>query len=140
MVAVNRIFRYLKGTDEYGLLYPHKGDFSLSVFIDSYWVGNIDDRKSTSGGAFFLGDRIVSWTRKKQNYISQFIAEAEYVAVVINCTQIVWIKQLLEGIQEKVTKPMTIHCENTSAIVISKNLVMHFETKHKAIKYHYLRE
>lgn len=65
IVVVKRIFKYLKGTDEYGLWYPHKGTFNLSVFTDAYWAGNIDDRNNTSGGAFFLGDRIVSWTSKK---------------------------------------------------------------------------
>lgn len=86
MVAVKRIFRYLKGNDEYGLWYPHKGDFNLSVLTDADWAGNIDNRKSTSGGAFFLGDRIVSWTRKNKNCISQSTTEVEYVAVAINYT------------------------------------------------------
>ena len=31
-------------------------------------------------------------------------------------------------------------CDNTSAINISKNLVMHSKTKHIAIKYHFVRE
>ena len=31
-------------------------------------------------------------------------------------------------------------CDNTSAISISKNLVMHSKTKHIPIKYHFLRE
>ena len=34
-------------------------------FTDADWAGNLDDRKNTSGGAFFLGKRLVSWTRKK---------------------------------------------------------------------------
>ncbi len=53
---------------------------------------SIDDRKSTSGGAFFLGKRLVSWTSKKQNCISQSTAEAKYVAVAVNCSNIVWFK------------------------------------------------
>ena len=35
---------------------------------------------------------------------------------------------------------MILYCDNTSAINISKNLVMHTKTKHIAIKYHYVRE
>ena len=42
--------------------------------------------------------------------------------------------------KEEITKPVTLYCDNTSAINISKNLVMHTKTKHIAIKYHYLRE
>lgn len=50
------------------------------------------------------------------------------------------MKQILEGIKEKVIELVTIYCDNTSAINISKNLVKHFKTKHIAIKYHLLRE
>ena len=42
--------------------------------------------------------------------------------------------------KEEITKPIVIYYENTSAIKISKNLVMHTKTKYIAIKYHYLRE
>ena len=42
--------------------------------------------------------------------------------------------------KEEVTKPVILYCDNTSAINISKNCVMHAKTKHIAIKYHYVRE
>lgn len=49
MVAVKRIFTYLKRIVDYGLWYDaHNGDFSLNVFIDADWTGNVDDWKSTS--------------------------------------------------------------------------------------------
>ena len=51
-----------------------------------------------------------------------------------------WFKQLLKGMKEEITDLVVIYCDNTSAINISKNLVMHTKTKHIAIKYHYLRE
>ena len=57
--------------------------------MDVDWAGSVDDRKSTSGGAFFLGKRLVSWKRKKQNCISQSIPEVDYVATVVNCSNIV---------------------------------------------------
>jgi hypothetical protein len=50
---VKRIFRYLKGTLELGLWYPKDKDFNLTAYTDADWAGSIDDRKSTSGGAFF---------------------------------------------------------------------------------------
>ena len=60
MMAVKRILRYLKGTEDYGLWYKLGGNLDLKVFTDADWVGKIDDRKSTSGGAFFLVKRLVS--------------------------------------------------------------------------------
>ena len=60
MMTIKRIMRYLKDIEEYGLWYKKGGNLDLKVFIDANWAGSIDDRKSTSGGAFFLGKRIVS--------------------------------------------------------------------------------
>ena len=59
-MVVKRILRYLKGTEDYGLWYKLGGNLDLKVFTNVDWVGNIDDKKSTSGGAFFLGKRLVS--------------------------------------------------------------------------------
>ena len=75
MMEIKRIMRYLKGTQDYGLWYKLGVNLDLKVFIDAIWVGSVDDRKSTSGGTFFLGKRLVSWTRKKQNCTSQSIVE-----------------------------------------------------------------
>ena len=62
------------------------------------------------------------------------------MAVVVNYSNIVLFKQLLEGVKVKIKDPIVIYCDNTSAINISKNLVMHSKTKHSAIKYHFVRE
>ena len=64
MMVIKRIMRYLKCTEDYGLYSKNNENFELRAYRDADWVGNIDDRKSTSGGAFFLGKRLVSWTSK----------------------------------------------------------------------------
>lgn len=69
-MEVKRIFRYLKGTIDYGLCYPNLENVNLHVYTDVDWAGCVDDRKSTSGGTIFLGDRLVTWKSKKHNYIS----------------------------------------------------------------------
>ena len=63
--AAKIIFRYLKGTIDFGLWYPSKNSFSLKAYSNADWEGCADDIKSTSGGAFFLGESLVAWTRKK---------------------------------------------------------------------------
>jgi hypothetical protein len=70
LLAVKRIFRYLKGTMNYGLWYPRNQNFQLSIYSDADWDNCVDERKSTSGGAFFLGDSLVAWLSKKQGSIS----------------------------------------------------------------------
>lgn len=65
VLAVKRIFRYLKGTIEFGLWYPKGNKLTLVAYTDADWEGNIDDIKSTSGATFYLGDCLVSWSSKK---------------------------------------------------------------------------
>ena len=84
LLAVKRIFRYLKGTTEYGLWYPKGKQLDLCAFTDADWAGCIDDRKSTSGAAFFLGGCLVSWSSKKQSKMSLSTAKAKYI-VAANC-------------------------------------------------------
>jgi len=60
LLAVKRILRSLKGNSDFGLWYPKNSTLTVIAFIDADWAGSIDDRKSTSGNAFFLGDCLVS--------------------------------------------------------------------------------
>jgi hypothetical protein len=50
------------------------------------------------------------------------------------------MKQALTDIQVEYDEPTPIYCDNTSAISISKNMMMHSNTKHIPIKYHFLWE
>ena len=140
VLAIKRIFRYLKGTIEFGLWYPKGNEFTLVAYTDANWEGNIDDRKSTSGATLYLGNCLVAWSSKKQSSVSLSTTEAEYIAAATCCTQVIWMRQTLEDIQVKYDDPIPTFCDNTSQINISKNLVMHSKTKHIPIKFHFLRE
>jgi hypothetical protein len=65
VIELKRIFIYLKGTEEFGLWYRKGKDLSLISYTDVDWEGCIDDRKSTSGASFYLGECLVSWISKK---------------------------------------------------------------------------
>jgi hypothetical protein len=58
--AVKRIFRYLKETMNYGLWYPRNQNLQLTTYSNADWENCVDERKTTSGGAFFLGDSLVA--------------------------------------------------------------------------------
>ena len=75
LMIVKRIIRYLQGIEDYGLYYKKNDKFELRAYIDGYLARNIDEKKSTSGGPFFLGKRLVSWISKKQNCTSQSTVE-----------------------------------------------------------------
>lgn len=90
--AVKRIFRYLKGTPYLGLWYPKGIGYELPAYSDADFGGSMLGRKSTSGHVQFLGDKLVSWASKKQNYVSTSTAEAEYVAAASCCSKVLWMK------------------------------------------------
>jgi hypothetical protein len=54
--------------------------FELAGYVDSDWCGDIDDRKSTLGYAFYMRDTTFTWLSKKQPIVTLFTCEAEYVA------------------------------------------------------------
>ncbi|KAK1415024.1 hypothetical protein QVD17_30793 [Tagetes erecta] len=139
LVAVKRIFRYLKGKPNLGLWYPYEGNFELYSYSDSDFGGCALDRKSTTGGCQFLGPRLVSWQCKKQTNVSVSTAEAEYIAASAGCSQVLWLQnQLLDYGFNFLKTP--IYIDNTAAMFITANPVQHSKTKHIEIRYHFLRD
>ena len=59
-MVVKRIMRYLKGKDDFGLYYMRSEKVELNSYTNVDRGGIIDERKSTSGGALFLGKRIIT--------------------------------------------------------------------------------
>jgi len=139
LIQVKRILKYINGTTNYGILYSHSENSRLVGYCDVDWEGSADDKKSTYGGFFFLGNNLVSWFNKKQNYVSLSIAKAEYIAAVSSCSKLVWMKQMLE--EYDVTQGvLTLYYDNLSAINISKNPMQHNKIKHINIRHHFIRD
>ncbi|KAJ9561765.1 hypothetical protein OSB04_006925 [Centaurea solstitialis] len=139
LTAVKRIFRDLKGTPNLDLWYSKDSGFDLTTYSDSDFAGCKIDRKSTTGGCHLLGGKLVSWTSKKQNFVSTSIAEAEYVAAGICCTQVLWLRNQLQDYDIQLSK-IPIYCDNTSTITIASNPVLHSKTKHIEVRYHFIRD
>nr|GEV72800.1 copia protein [Tanacetum cinerariifolium] len=140
LTAVKRIFWYLKNTIHMGLWYPKDTSFELTAFLDSDHAGCLDSRKSTSGGIQFLGgDKLVSWSSKKQACTSMSSAEAEYMSLSACCTQILWMRTRLTDYGFHFDK-IPMYCDSKAAIAISCNPVQHSCTKHIDVRYHFIKE
>ena len=139
-VAVKRIFRYLKGIQQYGLLYSKDDSSNCVGFSDADWGGDLDDRKSTSGYVFQVGGTAISWRSKKQTCVALSTAEAEYIALASAAQESLWLQQLLADLKKEETKSVVMYEDNQSAISMAKNPQFHGRTKHIAIKYHFVRE
>ncbi|GJU82504.1 hypothetical protein Tco_1284869 [Tanacetum coccineum] len=140
LTAVKRIFRYLKDSINMGLWYPKDTSFELTTFLDSDHAGCLDSRKSTSGGIQFLGgDKLVSWSSKKQDCTSMSLAEAEYVSLSACCAQVLWLRTQLTDYGFHFDK-IPMYCDSKAAIAISCNPVQHSRTKHIDVRYHFIKE
>ncbi|GJZ24209.1 putative ribonuclease H-like domain-containing protein [Tanacetum coccineum] len=139
LLAVKRIFRYLKGKPSLGLWYSKDSPLELVAYTDSDYAGATQDRKSTTGGCQFLGNRLISWQCKKQTVVATSTTEAEYVAAASCCGQVLWIQnQLLDyGYNFMNT---VIYIDNNSTICIIENPVQHSKTKHIEIRHHFIRD
>ncbi|GKF20163.1 retrovirus-related pol polyprotein from transposon TNT 1-94, partial [Tanacetum coccineum] len=93
--ALKRVFRYLRGTINWGLWYPKDTVIALTAYADADHAGCQDTRRSTSGSAQFLKDKLVSWSLKKQKSIAISTTEAEFIAMSGCCAQILWMRSQL---------------------------------------------
>ncbi|GJU61599.1 hypothetical protein Tco_1243434 [Tanacetum coccineum] len=112
---------------------------SLQDLVGINNAGCKDYCKSTSSGIQFLGDKLVSWSSKKQDCIAMSIAEAEYVSLSACCAQVTWMRTQLLDYGYKYNR-IPKYCDSKSAIAISCNAIQHSHTKHIDIRYHLIKE
>ncbi|GJU05445.1 hypothetical protein Tco_1121875 [Tanacetum coccineum] len=95
-----------------GLWYSKDIGMSLTAYADADHAGCQDTRRSTSGSAQFLGDKLVSWSSKKQK------------------TNRLWFQ----------FNKIPLYCDNKSAIALCCNNVQHSRAKRIDVRYHFIKE
>nr|GEY69526.1 retrotransposon protein, putative, Ty3-gypsy subclass [Tanacetum cinerariifolium] len=113
--------------------------FELTGFSDADYVGCKDTFNSTSGGAQFLGDKLVRWSSKKQDCTLLSTAESEYMSLSACCAQVLWMQTQLTDYGYHFDN-IPIYCDSKSSIAISCNPVQHSITKDIAVRYHFIKE
>nr|GFC81549.1 copia protein [Tanacetum cinerariifolium] len=137
--ALKRFFRYLRGTINWGLWYLKDTAMALTAYADADHAGCQDTQRSTSGSAQFLGDKLVSWSSKKQKSTAISTTEAEYIAMSECCAQILWMRSQLTD-YDFVFSNIPLYCDNRSAIALCCNNVQHSRSKHIDIRHHFIRD
>nr|GFB53561.1 retrovirus-related Pol polyprotein from transposon TNT 1-94 [Tanacetum cinerariifolium] len=117
----------------------HDSGFELTGISDDDYAGCKDTFKSTSGGAQFLGEKLVSWSSKKQDRTAFSTTKAEYVSLSACCAQVLWMRTQLTDYGFHFNK-IPIYCDSKSVIAISCNPVQHSRTKHIDVRYHFIKE
>ncbi|KAF2310439.1 hypothetical protein GH714_010172 [Hevea brasiliensis] len=139
-VAVKRILCYLQATRHHGLHLTKSAHYQLHVYSDADWASCVDDRKSTSGCAIFLGNNLISWHSRKQRTVAHSSTEAEYHALGAAKTEITWITTLLKEINLSPIQAPVLWCDNLGVTYLSSNPIFHSRTKHIKVDFHFVRD
>ncbi|GJT87677.1 hypothetical protein Tco_1069394 [Tanacetum coccineum] len=129
----------LLGTIHLGLWYSKDISISLIAYLDADHARCQDTRRSTSGCAQFLGDKLVSWSSKKQKSTAISSTEAEYIALFGCCAQILYMRSQLTDYGFQFNK-IPLYCDNKSATALCCNNVQHSRAKHIDVRYHFITE
>nr|GEW69453.1 integrase, catalytic region, zinc finger, CCHC-type, peptidase aspartic, catalytic [Tanacetum cinerariifolium] len=121
------------------LEYPKGSSIALTAYADADHAGCQDTRRSTSGSMQLLGDRLVSWSSKRQKSAAIFSTKAKYIALSCCCAQVLWMRSQLTDYGLGFNK-ILMYCDNKSAIVLCCNNVQHSRSKHIDIRFHFIKE
>nr|GFA16565.1 hypothetical protein [Tanacetum cinerariifolium] len=109
------------------------------AFADANHAGCQDTRRSTSRSVQFLGERLISWSSKRQQSAAISNMEAEYIALSGCCAQILWMRSQLSDYGIGFNK-IPMYRDNKSAIALCNNNVQHSRSKHIDITYHFIKD
>lgn len=143
LLAAKRVMRYIKGTLQYGILFPkclNDSSMELMAYSVADWCGDRQDRKSTSGYLFKFMNAPISWCAKKQPVVALSTCESEYIAGCMAACQAIWLENILKEMEIEVSRPIELLIDNKSAISLARNPVLHGRSKHIEAKFHFLRE
>nr|GEV12601.1 retrotransposon protein, putative, unclassified [Tanacetum cinerariifolium] len=113
--------------------------YQKALTCDADHAGCQDTHRITSGSLQFLGDRLISWSSKRQKSAAIYSMEAEYIALSGCCAQILWMRSQLTDYGLGFNK-IPMYCGNKSAIALSCNNAQHFRSKHIDIRNHFIKE
>jgi hypothetical protein len=107
------------------------------------YVGNPDNRKSTSGYVFMHAGGAISWRSKLQDCTTFSMTEAEYIAASKVAKEAIWLQRLTADFTDsgpESVSTLTLYCDSQSAIHLVRNPIIHTKTKHIKVWYHHIRE
>nr|GEV51510.1 retrotransposon protein, putative, unclassified [Tanacetum cinerariifolium] len=122
-----------------GSAYQKDSSVALTAFADADHAGCQDTCRNTYGSVQFLGERLISWSSKRQKNAAISSTKAEYITLSGCCAQILWMRSQLSDYGLRFNK-IPMYCDNKSAIALCCNNVQHSRSKHIDIRYHFIKE
>lgn len=139
--AITRVFKYLRGTMNYGLSYVGYPSV-LEGYSDASWINHVEDSSSTTGWVFLLGGGAISWASKKQTCITGSTMESEFVALAAAGKEAEWLRNLIHEIPiwPKPVAPISIHCDSAATLAKAYSHIYNGKSRHLGVRHSMIRE
>ncbi|XP_074342118.1 uncharacterized protein LOC141679540 [Apium graveolens] len=124
--ALQHVLHYVVSTAGQGIFLKGSDALTLQAYSDSDWAACPNTRRSLE--------------IKKQTTVSKSSSEAEYRAMVAAASEVAWLVRLFGDIGITNLQPITLFCDDQSAMHIAKNPAFHERTKHIDIDCHFTRD
>lgn len=136
-----RAIKYAYDTRQVSLsLSPkYEGTWKISGKSDSDYAGDKNTRQSVSGYVVYLNGALIAWKSKSQKTVTLSSTEAEYMALGELCTEVLFVKMLMENMGLQVDLPMHLEIDNTGAMFLAENATTSQRTKHIDVRHHFVR-
>lgn len=139
--AAKRILRYLQGTKDLRLHFKSDIEKKITGYCDSDWASCKENRRSCTGYTFIFQGAAISWNSKRQQTVALSTTEAEYMALSTATQEALWLKQLHHELWPSTeATPITLYCDNQSAIKLTGNSAYHARSKHIDVRHHFIRD
>nr|GEV91657.1 zinc finger, CCHC-type [Tanacetum cinerariifolium] len=129
--AITRVFKYLRGTKDYGLSYVGYPSV-LEGYSDASWINHVEDSSSTSGWVFLFGGGAITWASKKQTRITSSTMEFEFVALDAAGKEAKWLRNLIHEISiwPKPITPISIRCDSAPMMAMAYSQIYNGKFRH----------
>ncbi|GJR88924.1 zinc finger, CCHC-type containing protein [Tanacetum coccineum] len=135
------MFKYLRGTMNYGLSYVGYPSV-LEAYSDDSWINHVEDSSSMSGWVFLLGRGAISWASKKQTCITSSTMESEFVALVAVGKEAEWLRNLIHEILiwPKPIAPISIRCDCAPIMARAYCQIYNRKSRHLGVRHSMVQE
>ncbi len=136
--ALKMVMRYLSG-DPRGIEFCQSASLQPVIYADADWGGDPDTRTSTLGQCVLMSGPVF-WRAIRPKHVTLSSAEAEYCAQSEASRTVLFLKNMLEELAVNLSLPVTMYCDNQSAIAMANSLKSSMRNRHMDIKYHFVRQ
>nr|GEU73013.1 zinc finger, CCHC-type [Tanacetum cinerariifolium] len=139
--AITRVFKYLRGTKDYGLSYVGYPSM-LEGYSDTSWINHVEDSTSTSGWVFLLVGGAISWAFKKRTCITISTMESKFVALAAAGKEAEWLRNLIHEILiwPKPIAPISIRCDSDPTMARAYSQIYNGKSRHLGVRHSMVKE